>query len=49
VPVQPPLAVQLVALVAAQFNVALLPLVTVLGLLLKVTVGAACLTETVAD
>ena len=49
VPVQPPLAVQDVALVAVQARVALLPFVTVLGLLLKLTVGAPCLTDTVAD
>jgi hypothetical protein len=49
VPAQPPLAVQEVALVADQVRVALLPFVTVLGLLLKLMVGAACLTDTVAD
>jgi hypothetical protein len=41
--------VQEVALVAVQFNVALLPLVMALGPTLKVTVGAAALMETVAD
>jgi hypothetical protein len=49
VPAQPPLAVQDVAFVADQVRVALLPLATVLGLLLKLTVGAACLTDTVVD
>jgi len=49
VPDQPPLAVQEVALVADQVSVELSPFVTVLGLLLKPTVGAVCLTETVAD
>ncbi len=50
-PDQPPEAVQLVALVEDQVNVALLPLVTVLGDALKVTVGAGVgeVTETVAD
>lgn len=49
VPVQPPLAVQEVALVADHVRVELLPFVTVLGLLLKLIVGAVCLTDTVAD
>jgi hypothetical protein len=49
VPVQPPLAVQAVALVADQVKVELLPLATVLGLLAKLMVGAAALTDTVAD
>lgn len=48
-PVQAPEAVQEVAFVAVQFNVALLPLVMALGPTLKVTVGAAALMETVAD
>jgi hypothetical protein len=48
-PLQPPLAVQEVALVEDQLNVALLPEVTVLGLLLKLTVGAAAVTVTVVD
>jgi hypothetical protein len=48
-PDQPPEAVQAVALVEDQFSVALLPLVTVLGAALKVTVGAGEVTETVAD
>jgi hypothetical protein len=48
-PDQPPEAVQEVAFVAVQFNVALLPLVIALGPTLKVTVGAAALMETVAD
>ncbi len=49
VPDQPPVAVQAVALVADQLNTELLPLVTELGLALKVTVGAGLLTVTVAD
>jgi hypothetical protein len=49
VPDQPPEAVQEVAFVAVQFNVALLPLVMALGPTLKVTIGAAGLMETVAD
>jgi hypothetical protein len=49
VPAQPPLAVQEVTLVADHVRVALPPFATVLGLLLKLTVGAACLTDTVAD
>jgi hypothetical protein len=49
VPDQAPEAVQEVAFVAVQFNVALLPLVMALGPTLKVTVGAAALMETVAD
>jgi hypothetical protein len=47
-PDQPPEAVQEVALVDDQVSVALLPLVTVLGAALKVTVGAGEVTETVA-
>jgi hypothetical protein len=49
VPDQAPEAVQAVALVADQLNVALLPLVTALGPTLRLTVGARDLTETVAD
>jgi hypothetical protein len=48
-PVQPPLAVQEAALVADQLRVAAAPLVTVLGLLEKLTVGAGAVTDTVAD
>ena len=48
VPDQAPEAVQEVAFVAVQFNVALLPLVMALGPTLKLTVGAAALMETVA-
>ena len=48
-PDQAPEAVQEVAFVAVQFNVALLPLVMALGPTLKLTVGAAALIETVAD
>ena len=49
VPLQPPLAVQAVALVEDQLNVEPLPEVTVLGVLVKVTVGAAAATVTVVD
>jgi hypothetical protein len=49
VPDQAPDAAQEVALVADQLKVALPPLAIVLGLALKLTVGAAALTETVAD
>ena len=49
VPDQAPEALQAVALVEDQLKVALLPLVSELGLALKVTVGAAALTDTVAD
>jgi hypothetical protein len=42
-------AVQEAALVADQANVELPPLATVLGLAVKLTVGAGCLTDTVAD
>jgi hypothetical protein len=48
-PDQAPEAVQEVALVADQFNVALLPLVIALGPTLKMTVGAVALMDTVAD
>ena len=48
VPDQAPEAVQVVAFVAVQFNVALPPLVMALGPTLKLTVGAAALMETVA-
>jgi hypothetical protein len=48
-PLQAPAAVQAVALVADQFNGALLPLVTALGPTLRLTVGAGDLMETVAD
>jgi hypothetical protein len=48
-PDQAPDAVQAVALVAVQLIMALLPLVTVLGLADRVTVGAGVVTETVAD
>ena len=49
VPDQAPEAVQEVAFVTVQFNVALLPRVMALGPTLKLTVGAAALMETVAD
>ena len=49
VPDQAPEAMQAVAFVAAQFKVALLPLVTALGPTLKVTVGVGDLMETVVD
>jgi len=48
-PDQAPEAVQAVALVDDQFSVELLPLATVLGLAVKVTVGAGWVTDTVAD
>ena len=48
-PDQPPEAVQEVALVDDQLNVDALPLATVLGLAVKLTVGAGAFTETVAD
>jgi hypothetical protein len=38
-----------VALVADQVSVELLPLLTVLGLATKLTVGAGCVTDTLAD
>jgi hypothetical protein len=48
-PFQAPEALQAVALTEVQFRVALAPLVMALGPTLNVTVGAAALTETVAD
>lgn len=48
-PVQPPEAVQEVAFVEDQVKVEALPLVTVLGLALKVIEGAGEVTVTVAD
>ena len=48
-PDQAPEAVQAVAFVEDQFKVALLPLVSELGVAPKLTVGAGALTETVAD
>jgi hypothetical protein len=48
-PDQAPEAVQLVALVAVQFNVALPPLVMALGPTLRLTVGVGDLIETVVD
>ena len=48
-PDQAPEAVHEVALVAAQVNVDVPPLATVLGLALKLTVGAGAVTETVTD
>ena len=49
VPVQPPDAVQDVALVAAQVSVVVPPLVIVEGLAEIVTIGVGCVTDTVAD
>ena len=49
VPDQAPEAVQAVAFLVVQFNVALLPLVMALGPTLKVTVGAGDLMDTVTD
>lgn len=48
-PDQLPVAVQAVALVDDQLRVALAPLAMVLGLAVRVTVGAGWVTETVAD
>jgi hypothetical protein len=48
-PLQAPEAVQEVAFVDDQARVELPPLVTVLGLAVKLTVGAGAVTETVAD
>jgi hypothetical protein len=48
-PLQPPEAVQDVAFLDDQDRVELLPLAMVLGLALKLTVGAGELTVTVAD
>jgi len=48
-PLQPPEAAQAVALAEDQLNIDVAPLATVLGLALKVTVGAAEVTVTVAD
>jgi hypothetical protein len=48
-PDQAPEAVQAVAFVAVQVKVELPPLATVLGVALKLTIGAGEVTETVAD
>jgi hypothetical protein len=48
-PDQAPEAEHEVALAADHFSVELVPLTTVLGLALRLTVGAAGFTETVAD
>lgn len=48
-PLQPPEALQVVALVEDQVNVEAAPLLTVVGLALNVTVGAGVVTVTVAD
>jgi hypothetical protein len=48
-PLQPPDAVQEVAWVADQFKVELPPLAIVLGLAMKVIVGAGVVTDTVVD
>jgi hypothetical protein len=48
-PLQPPEAAQEVALVDDQLKVEALPLATVLGLAVSVTVGAGAVTDTVAD
>ncbi len=47
-PVQGPVALQVVALVATQVSVVRPPLVTVLGLALKLKVGVGAVTVTVA-
>jgi hypothetical protein len=49
VPDQAPEAVQAVAFVDDQVRLELLPLATVLGLAIRVTVGAAAVTDTVTD
>ncbi len=49
VPVQPPDAVQVVALLEVQVNVVLLPLDTLLGLALNDTLGAGADAVTVTD
>jgi hypothetical protein len=49
VPDQPPEAVHAVAFVELQLSVEVPPLLTVLGVAVKVTVGAAAETVTVAD
>jgi hypothetical protein len=48
-PVHPPEAAQLVALLAFQLRTADPPLLTVVGFVVSVTVGAAASTETVTD
>ncbi len=48
-PDQPPEAIQEVAFVETQARVEVPPFVTVLGLEVKLTVGAAVVTETIAD
>jgi len=48
-PDQPPEAVQDVAFVADQFKVEVPPLITELGLAVRLTAGAGDFTETVAD
>ena len=48
-PLQPPEAVQPVALVDDQFSVAEPPLATLVGVAVSVTVGAAGVTATVAE
>ena len=49
VPDQAPEAVQAVAFVDDHVRLALLPLATVLGLAVRLTVGAGAVTETVTD
>lgn len=48
-PLQPPEAAQEVAFIEDQVNVAVAPLLTVLGLAERLTAGAGALTVTVAD
>ena len=48
-PLQPPEAVQAVALVEDQVNADVAPLFTVVGFAVKVTAGAGVVTDTVAD
>lgn len=49
VPLQPPEAVQAVALVEDQVSADVAPLLTVTGFAVKVTAGAGLVTDTVAD
>jgi hypothetical protein len=48
-PLQPPEAVQAVALVDDQVNAEVAPLLTVAGFTVRVTAGAGVVTDTVAD
>jgi hypothetical protein len=48
-PLQPPVALQVVALVEVQVNVAVCPVAITVGFTVKVAVGTACITLTVAE